>query len=117
MLDYDRESMTSPYGTGLDWSGIGYRMPALSPSPAKKIFKVKEKTMPGASKKTRSELQVFKAELLRREQSFAGAWRTCLDPSWQGKLAIHELCEACRKMGYRGRLRDVWNDLDVDGNG
>ncbi|CAE7729277.1 ycf45 [Symbiodinium necroappetens] len=62
-------------------------------------------------------LRQFRAELLRREGTFAAGWRRILDSSATGFVTHAEFCEACRRMNYRGNIRDAWHELDADGSG
>jgi len=67
--------------------------------------------------KSRSCLERFKVELLKREQSLAGAWRRCLDPKWRGRLARSEFLQACRQLNYRDNMQQLWHDLDINSHG
>eukprot|EP00913_Durusdinium_trenchii_P000577 g533.t1 len=62
-------------------------------------------------------LSRFRTELLRREGSYAAAWRRILDCSGHGYISFAEFCDACRRMNYRGNIKHAWTDLDADGSG
>jgi len=54
--------------------------------------------------------------LKKKFGSIIAGWRA-LDQDCNGRLTFYEFCNACRKMGYHGNLRQLWRDLDVDLNG
>jgi Ca2+-binding EF-hand superfamily protein len=53
-------------------------------------------------------IEEFEQLCVRRYGSIAVAWRQCLDPSGQGKLAFREFCAAVRLVGYQGNLTSLW---------
>jgi len=50
----------------------------------------------------------------RKFGSVVGAWRYCLDPQNKGKLSRDEFSAACRRLGYSGEIRLVWDKLNPD---
>lgn len=121
----EQEYQVSPGGdASAAWTPMAYDFG--SPSPSRLAFleanrggEGRMRRWPGRHQagQVRSSLAEFKADMLKREQSLAGAWRNCLDPNWTGRVAIHEFCEACRAIGHRGNKNRLWRDLDVDGAG
>lgn len=67
--------------------------------------------------KVRTCLERFKTEMLKREQSLSGAWRRCLDPKWHGRLTMSDFLGACRELGYRDNMHQLWRDLDINSHG
>eukprot|EP00931_Biecheleriopsis_adriatica_P102796 TRINITY_DN77725_c0_g1_i1.p1 TRINITY_DN77725_c0_g1~~TRINITY_DN77725_c0_g1_i1.p1 ORF type:complete len:1764 (-),score=486.63 TRINITY_DN77725_c0_g1_i1:84-5375(-) len=48
--------------------------------------------------------------------SIVAGWRA-LDSDNNGRLTFYEFCNACRRMGYHGNLKQIWNDLDKNLDG
>jgi len=120
-----QEYAASPGGNSTAvWTPMSYDMGSSSPTPARLAFLEANRGGDGRLRRwpstrnyagrVRSGLAEFKAEMLMREQSLAGAWRNSLDPNWTGRIAIHEFCDACRAIGHRGNKKRLWADLDVD---
>eukprot|EP00811_Abedinium_folium_P002027 NODE_1185_length_2571_cov_13.087971.p1 GENE.NODE_1185_length_2571_cov_13.087971~~NODE_1185_length_2571_cov_13.087971.p1 ORF type:complete len:694 (-),score=108.55 NODE_1185_length_2571_cov_13.087971:300-2381(-) len=61
----------------------------------------------------------FRTELLHqaRQESHAAAWRVVLDPCGTGRLRLADFCEVCRHLGYKGNIRKLWQEFDVEGMG
>lgn len=59
----------------------------------------------------------FKHLCVRKYGSLAAAWKSCLDVNGSGKLTFNELCAACRRLGYTGRLRNLWVDFGCEQTG
>jgi len=56
-------------------------------------------------------------EFLRKQYgSIIAGWRV-LDSDKSGRLSFYEFCNACRKMGFSGNLRKLWEELDVNQDG
>jgi len=62
-------------------------------------------------------LSRFRSELLRREGTYAAAWRRLLDCAGHGSVSFADFCDACRRMNYTGNIKDAWHALDADGSG
>merc|ERR550537_1055271 len=45
------------------------------------------------------------------------AWRECLDPEDNQKISFVGFCTACRKVGFLGKFKEIWKQLDDDGSG
>jgi hypothetical protein len=58
-------------------------------------------------------VEAFKVVLLRKEKGFVRAWRNVLDLTGRGRITFAELCDACRRLGFRGPIRDLWRQLDA----
>lgn len=53
----------------------------------------------------------------RKFGSVISAWRNCLDQEKSGRLAFNQFCQACRRLGYSGDLRALWNHYDTKKKG
>jgi len=58
----------------------------------------------------------FRTFLKNKYGSIVAGWRA-LDLDGNGRLSFQEFCIACRKMGYHGNLKLLWNELDANNNG
>ena len=59
----------------------------------------------------------FYAFLSRRFRTLVAAWRQGLDADADGRLLFHEFCNACKRLGYRGKLKTLWRALDTNSVG
>lgn len=59
----------------------------------------------------------FRAFLRSRFGSVVGGWRHGLDQDGNGKLSKFEFTNACRAMGYHGKLKTLWKQLDDNDSG
>ncbi|CAE6960999.1 CLIC1 [Symbiodinium sp. CCMP2592] len=59
----------------------------------------------------------FYAFLSRKFRTLVAAWRQGLDADADGRLRFPEFCNACKRLGYRGRLKTVWRALDTNNVG
>jgi Ca2+-binding EF-hand superfamily protein len=62
-------------------------------------------------------LDDFLALLKRRYGNTLRAWKECLDTDGSGSLSFMEFCAACRRVGFAGKVKALWNELDQDGTG
>uniref|UniRef100_A0A7S4R6Z4 EF-hand domain-containing protein n=1 Tax=Alexandrium monilatum TaxID=311494 RepID=A0A7S4R6Z4_9DINO len=58
----------------------------------------------------------FRQHLRRKYGSSLAGWRA-LDWDCSGMLSLNEFCAACRRMGFHGNLKQLWSELDTNGNG
>lgn len=58
----------------------------------------------------------FRIYLKKVFGSIIAGWRA-LDLDRNGRLSFYEFCNACRRMGYHGNLKQLWKQLDVNLNG
>eukprot|EP00933_Yihiella_yeosuensis_P055287 TRINITY_DN5400_c0_g1_i2.p1 TRINITY_DN5400_c0_g1~~TRINITY_DN5400_c0_g1_i2.p1 ORF type:complete len:1082 (+),score=192.30 TRINITY_DN5400_c0_g1_i2:64-3309(+) len=59
----------------------------------------------------------FMGFLIRNYGNLVRAWRLGLDADGDGKLNFTEFCNACKRIGFRDKLRTLWRALDPHGNG
>jgi Ca2+-binding EF-hand superfamily protein len=59
----------------------------------------------------------LKRELISRFGSIYAAWRQELDLDGKNRVSFQELCRALRNLGYGGKFKDLWNELDQDKDG
>lgn len=59
----------------------------------------------------------FRSLLCTRYGTVPAAWRLLLDKDGSGRLSWSEFCQACRELGYSGNLKQLWSELDADGDG
>lgn len=59
----------------------------------------------------------FKKQLIVTYGSYLRAWREGLDRDHNGSMDKNEFRRACKDVGYAGTLKDLWAELDCDGNG
>jgi len=50
----------------------------------------------------------FEKQCIRRYGNMIQAWRQCLDWDGNGRLTFNEFCDSCRRLGYDGSLRKLW---------
>lgn len=58
----------------------------------------------------------FRTHLQGKYGSTLAGWRA-MDKDGSGRLSFHELCGACRAMGFGGNLKRLWEELDTNCNG
>lgn len=58
-----------------------------------------------------NSLDGVKAFLRRKYGCLATAWKVALDPLRTGQISKEEFCKAFRVIGYRGDIKELWNDL------
>jgi len=63
------------------------------------------------------ETEEFHHLCVRQFGTIIGAWRGCLDSDKNGKLSFNEFCKACRRLGYSGDLKSLWNQFDAQKKG
>jgi Ca2+-binding EF-hand superfamily protein len=63
------------------------------------------------------ELNGFLRLLKSRYGSLARAWKEGLDTDGNGVLTFIEFCNAARRIGYGGKIKALWKELDANGNG
>lgn len=68
-------------------------------------------------KRVKALAQEFRELLLKQYGDFVRAWRSGLDRDRNGHLDYHEFTRACKDVGYAGNPRELWKELDVNGNG
>lgn len=62
-------------------------------------------------------LSEFHGYMLHNYGSLVRAWRLGLDVENRGQLCFNEFCESCKRIGFRGRLRTLWKQLDSESVG
>jgi hypothetical protein len=45
------------------------------------------------------------------------AWRVCLDPEDKQRISFIGFCTACRKVGFLGKFKEIWKQMDDDQSG
>ncbi|CAE7576342.1 mug40, partial [Symbiodinium natans] len=65
----------------------------------------------------REALEDFHAFLTRKFRTLVAAWRQGLDADADGRLRFPEFCNACKRLGYRGKLKTLWRALDTSSVG
>lgn len=61
--------------------------------------------------------QQFKMLLLKSYQNYIRAWRQGLDRDHNGHLDYQEFKQSVKDVGFAGSARELWNQLDENGNG
>lgn len=59
----------------------------------------------------------FKTLLLKSYQNYVRAWRQGLDRDRNGQLDYNEFKMAVKDVGFAGNARELWHQLDENGNG
>eukprot|EP00441_Pelagodinium_beii_P032143 CAMPEP_0197635030 /NCGR_PEP_ID=MMETSP1338-20131121/10956_1 /TAXON_ID=43686 ORGANISM="Pelagodinium beii, Strain RCC1491" /NCGR_SAMPLE_ID=MMETSP1338 /ASSEMBLY_ACC=CAM_ASM_000754 /LENGTH=617 /DNA_ID=CAMNT_0043207005 /DNA_START=32 /DNA_END=1885 /DNA_ORIENTATION=- len=59
----------------------------------------------------------FKELLLKSYTNFVRAWREGLDRDHNGVLDFKEFTRAVKDVGFAGNPRELWEELDINGNG
>jgi len=59
----------------------------------------------------------FKDLLLKSYKNFVRAWREGLDRDRNGRLDQKEFTRAVKDLGFAGNSRELWEELDLNGNG
>ncbi|CAE7277600.1 USP20, partial [Symbiodinium necroappetens] len=55
--------------------------------------------------------------LLKSYQNYVRAWRQGLDRDRNGQLDYNEFKMAVKDVGFAGNARELWHQLDENGNG
>jgi Ca2+-binding EF-hand superfamily protein len=76
----------------------------------------KQKTKASLETHKAGTLEAFRKLLTRKYGSITMAWKTALDVSGDGRLSFQEFCTACRNNDYNGNLKELWIELNQDGN-
>eukprot|EP00928_Gymnodinium_smaydae_P020502 TRINITY_DN1791_c0_g2_i1.p1 TRINITY_DN1791_c0_g2~~TRINITY_DN1791_c0_g2_i1.p1 ORF type:complete len:1251 (-),score=231.11 TRINITY_DN1791_c0_g2_i1:58-3738(-) len=64
-----------------------------------------------------TDLESFKALLIKKHGTVTRAWQHELDMDGNGKLSFVEFCQALRNLGFAGNVKALWRELDQDGSG
>jgi len=64
-----------------------------------------------------SDYKAVRTILLNQYGTIACAWRHLLDVDGNGKISFVEFGNAMRRIGYKGKIKDLWLQLEKDGNG
>lgn len=64
-----------------------------------------------------SSVDALKFILVQKYGSVVAAWNEVLDTDGSGQLSYKEFLDACRVVGFTGKLRHVYDELDKDGSG
>eukprot|EP00931_Biecheleriopsis_adriatica_P047507 TRINITY_DN27394_c0_g2_i1.p1 TRINITY_DN27394_c0_g2~~TRINITY_DN27394_c0_g2_i1.p1 ORF type:complete len:691 (+),score=138.37 TRINITY_DN27394_c0_g2_i1:83-2074(+) len=74
--------------------------------------------LPGLDARRRKTLsQEFKDLLLKSYVNFVRAWRQGLDIDHNNRLEYKEFVRAVKDVGFAGKPRELWQELDLNGNG
>jgi len=65
----------------------------------------------------REAFEDFMGFLGRKFRNLVAAWRQGLDIDADGRLRFPEFCTACKRLGYRGKLKTLWRALDTNSVG
>lgn len=68
-------------------------------------------------KKVKALAQEFRELLLKQYGDFVRAWRQGLDRDRNGHMDYQEFTRAVKDVGFAGNPRDLWKELDANGNG
>jgi len=95
--------------------------PLASPTPAdgKSRRRMSSGTL-GHVERSEPLIKRFKALLLKKQGSFACAWRRLIDTKWQMRItqrAFYEACRANNVVGYGDNLKEFYLCLDADRSG
>jgi len=110
MLDVGNEQDLSM--DELELAGLKRRRTEVGSGPSVREQKVAREREAGKHMKAD-----FHAYLHRNFGSVVRAWRVALDQDSDGRLRFHEFCQGCKKIGFRGRLKTLWQALDYKGTG
>merc|ERR1711953_340508 len=65
----------------------------------------------GEKMKGAQDVPGLKKMLVKKFGTLAAAWKNALDLDGNGRLSFGEFCEACRRLGFQGHLKEIWHEL------
>jgi Ca2+-binding EF-hand superfamily protein len=89
--------------------------PWLTGAEKKKALEEKQRTAKALDQGA-SDLPAFQECLVRKHGNIMRGWKEGLDLEKNGSISFMAFARACNRLGYKGGVKELWDQLDADGS-